>query len=150
MTLHKFSIAIASSIMVLTLSACSTVKEHSNILETSKIMKESKGQIALVINKDLSIDILGVRAGKLIERFDPCDEKVDSDCRSGRYSEQQELSLQKTDKSTPFEKYTANLTVVIKAGSCCVTVSRGSSTTEYCSPKYPVAFINAQTGAICE
>ena len=103
------------------------------VYNTAKIMKKDKSQVALTLNKNLSIDILGVRAGKKVK---PCGKE--NPCRFDP----------KTDKDNIFAQKSFNITVF--KGSCCAHISTGDMTYEYCSPQYPVAFINLLTGAQCQ
>ena len=136
MTLRQSLIIITSGIITLTLSACSTIKEHSNTLETAKIMDEENAQIAVTLNKDLSFNVLGVRAGK---RVDTCvkGQAQAGDCRF-------------EPPGNPFYKETFTITIV--QGSCCAYISGGSATYEYCSPQFPVEFIRMIAGvsSVCK
>jgi hypothetical protein len=135
MTLRQSLIILTSSIMALTLGACSTVKEHSNTLKTAKIMKERNAQIAVALNKDLSLDVLGVRAGKRVK------ETCGKDNVKGNAGDCQ------FDPDDIFAQKTITITIV--KGTCCAYIGGASSGTEYCSPPEPIEFINTITGEIC-
>lgn len=125
---------ILTAFVALMLSACATmsVDKPDNVYNTAKIMKKDKSQVALTLNEDLSIGVLGVRAGKKVKscskenpcRFDPIKDK---------------------DKAFAHQDFS----ITVFKGSCCAVISSGSSTYEFCSPQWPIFFINSLTGAQC-
>ncbi len=133
MRLRQLIFLAISGVMILTLAACSTakeVREQSNTLKTAKIMERDKAQVAVTLNKNLSFDVLGVKAG---ERIKPCKKGKSNDCHF--------------DTNKIFAQETLTITVV--EGSCCVYVSVRSSTYKYCSPPYPLEFVNSLSGESC-
>ncbi len=97
---------------------------------TADIMKENDAQVAVTLNKNLSFDVLGVRAGKRIE---PCKKGKGNDCHFDR----DKIFAQKT------------FTITIVKGSCCAYISGSDSTYEYCSPPFPIEFIRDDLGGRC-
>jgi len=102
-------------------------KAHTHI---AKIMDKNDAQIALAINKDLSLNVLGVRAGKHVE---PCEKEKDNHC----HFDQDKVFSEKT------------LTVTVIEGSCCTYISTGSATYEFCPPQWPQEFISSISGESC-
>ena len=109
-------------------------KEANKRAEIAKLMGERKSQVALTLNQDLSFDVLGVRAGKKVK---PCSKENPCRYDPNNLNGKGELFAQKT------------FTITIIKGSCCATVSTGSSTYEYCTPEWPLFFVNAITGEEC-
>ena len=129
MQLAKTLKIILLAFAVLSLSACATMSDDkSNVYNTANIMKKDKSQVALTLNKDLSVNVLGVRAGKKVK---PCGKG--SDCRY--------------DKENVFAQKTFTITVV--KGSCCAYISSGSSTYKFCTPTWPLVFVNSLSGEQC-
>jgi len=130
MTLRRLMFLAISGAIILTLGACSTVREQSNTLKTAKIMDKDKAQVALTLNKNLSFDVLGVRAGKRIE---PCKKGEGNDCHY--------------DRKKIFAQETFTITIV--EGSCCAYISGGSATYKFCTPEWPLEFVNSISGESC-
>ncbi len=133
MRLRRLIFLAISGTIILTLGACSTVEkvhEQSNTLKTAKIMDKDEAQIAVTLNKNLSIDVIGVRAGKRIE---PCKKGKSNDC----HFDPDKIFAQKT------------FTITIVKGSCCAYISGGSATYSYCSPPFPIEFIRDDLGGRC-
>ena len=107
-------------------------KEAGKRAEIAKIMGERKSQVALTLNEDLSFDALGVRAGKKAE---PCSKK--NPCRFDP----------KKDRDKAFAHQDFSITVF--KGSCCAYISSGSSTYEFCTPRWPLFFVNSLSGESC-
>ena len=137
MTLRQSLIILTSGIMVLTLGACSTVKERSNTLKTAKIMDERNAQVALTLNKDLSFDVLGVRAGKRVEETTCGEDDVTGNAGDCRF-DPNDIFAQKT------------FTVTIVKGTCCAYISGSDITYKYCSPPYPIEFIKVDLEEECK
>ena len=134
MKLTSFFKLIFTALVAFGLSACSTmhIDKPDNVYNTAKIMKKERSQVALTLNENLSINVLGVRAGKKAE---PCGKE-----NSCRFDAQR-------DKDKVFAQKSFNVTVF--KGSCCAHITSGSSTYEFCSPEWPIFFINSLTGAKC-
>lgn len=134
MKLTKSLKLIFTALVALSLSACGTMSAHKPdpVYNTAKIMKKDKSQVALTLNKDLSVDVLSVRAGK---KGKPCSKE-----KPCRYDV-------KKDKKKAFAHQDFSITVF--KGSCCAYISTGSSTYEYCSPEWPIVFVNALSGEQC-
>lgn len=126
----KFLKLILISLVVFNLSACAT--KPDNVHNTANIMEKNKSQVALTLNKDLSVDVLGVRAGKKVK---PCSKETP--CRFDGKKDKDNIFAQKSFDITVFK------------GSCCAHISSGDSTYEFCSPEWPIFFINSLTGAKC-
>ena len=109
-----------------------TDKEASKRAEIAKLMGERKSQVALTLNQDLSFDVLGVRAGKKVK---PCSKE--QPCR---------FDAQK-DKDKIFDQ--KKFTITVFKGSCCAYISSGSSTYEFCTPEWPLEFVNSISGESC-
>ena len=103
-------------------------KEANSRAEVAKIMGERKSQVALTLNQDLSFDVLGVRAGKKVK---PCGKG--NDCRYNK----EDIFSQKT------------FTITVVKGSCCAYISSGSSTYKFCTPTWPLEFVNSLSGEQC-
>ncbi len=133
MRLRQLIFLAISGTIILTLGACSTVekvREQSNTLKTAKIMDKDKAQIAVTLNKNLSFDVLGVRAGKRVE---PCKKGKSNDCHF--------------DSNKIFAQETFTITIV--EGSCCAYVSVSDATYEFCTPQWPLDFVNSISGESC-
>ena len=107
-------------------------KEANKRAEIAKLMGERKSQVALTLNQDLTFDVLGVRAGKKVK---PCSKE--NPCRFDA----------KKDKDKAFAHKEFSITVF--KGSCCAHISTGHHTYEYCTPEWPLFFINSLTGEEC-
>jgi len=130
MMLRRLIFLAISGSIILTLGACSTVQEKSNTLNTAKIMAKDKAQVAVTLNKNLSFDVLGVRAGK---RVKPCEKGKNNDCHF--------------DADKIFAQETFTITIV--KGSCCAYISGGSTTYKFCTPEWPLDFVNGISGENC-
>ena len=97
---------------------------------TANIMKEKDAQVALTLNKNLSFDVLGVNKG---ERVKPCKKGEGNDCHF--------------DRDKIFAQETFTITIV--EGSCCAYISGGSSTYKFCTPEWPLSFVNSISGENC-
>jgi len=107
--------------------APSTEKAHMHM---AKIMNANDAQVALTINKDMSLEVLGVRAGELVE---PCKKEDGGDCHF--------------DQDKVFSQETLTITVI--EDSCCAYISTGNDTYEFCPPQWPLEFVNAISGESC-
>lgn len=116
----------------------------------AQMMKEDKSQVALLLNKDLSITVASVEAGM---RARPCAKepgrKNSADGKNNPVSSDKScLHAAANPKGEIF--YQKTFTVSIVRGSCCVRISSGDQTYELCSgPNIPVEFINQITGQTC-
>jgi len=97
---------------------------------TTSIMKENDAQVAITLNKDLSFDILGVRA---VKRVEPCKKGRNNDCHF--------------DPDKIFAQETFTITIV--EGSCCAYISGSDTTYKFCTPEWPLDFVNSISGANC-
>lgn len=151
--------------MILTLSACTTVKEHSNTFKTAKIMDKENAQIALTLNKNLELNILSIRDGKIIDTFEPCGKKTG--CRD--YQNNNDISSEKRKNSDIIQAesdlgkaiitqagidpkkvfFQKTITVTLVKGSCCATISGGDETEEFCTPDYTLEFIRDELEEQC-
>lgn len=130
MTLRRLIFLAISGTIILILGGCSTVKTQSNVLETAKIMSEDKAQVAVTLNKNLSFDVLGIEAGKRVE---PCKKGKGNDCHFA----QNKIFSQET------------FTITIVEGSCCAYISGGDMTYKFCTPEWPLSFVNSISGESC-
>jgi len=103
---------------------------EKNHMHMAKVMDKNDAQVALTINKNLSLDVLGVRAGKRVE---PCEKEKGNDCHF--------------DRSKVFSE--EKLTITVVEGSCCAYISTGNDTYEFCPPEWPLEFVNSISGKTC-
>lgn len=97
----------------------------------AKIMDKNDAQVALTINKNLSLDVLGVGAGKRVE---PCKKGKDNDCH---FDQNKVFSQEK-------------LTITVVKGSCCAYISTGDVTYEFCPPQEgSLEFVDSISGENC-
>jgi len=143
--------ALSLSALTVGLVACSNDSplQTASMQKTVQIMQEDKSQVALLLNKDLSITVAGVEAGL---RARPCmmepNKKNSADGNSNPASSSESCSAAANPKGEIF--YQKAFTVSIVRGSCCVRISSGDQTYELCSgPNIPVEFINQITGQTC-
>lgn len=142
------------SALTMGLAACSTDSVLQTAqMQTAQLMKEDKSQVALLLNKDLSITVAGVEAGL---RAHPCatepDKKNSADGKNNQMNSYESCLPAGKPKGEIFHQETFTITVV--RGSCCAYISGGGHTYELCSgpnvpPDFPVEFINQITGQTC-
>lgn len=152
-TPHRIA-ALPLSVLVLSLVACADKSPlQSAQMQTAQIMKEDKSQIALLLNKNLSVSVAGVEAGM---RAKPC--ATDPNYKAGAASKAMPTTSYESCRSPDKPKgeifYQQTYTVTVVKGSCCAYISVGGNTYELCSgpnvpPDFPVEFINSLTGQSC-
>lgn len=142
-------------ITALSLSALSMLAACSDgpHMKTAQIMKEDKSQVALMLNKDLSVTVAGVQAGL---RAPPCKMEPNKTNITDGKNNPVTSDASCTPGGNPNGEifYQKTFTVSVVRGSCCVTISSGDQTYVLCSgpnvpPDFPVEFINQVSGQTC-
>lgn len=150
---HRIA-ALPLSVVALSLVACGDKPPlQAGQMRTAQIMKDDKSQVALLLNKDLSITVASVEAGL---RARPCatepDKKNSADGENNPLSSHESCLPAGKAKGEVF--YQKTFTISVIRGSCCAYISSGDQTYELCSgpnvpPDFPVEFINQITGQTC-
>ena len=117
----------AMVLMTLGISACDQVR-------VANIMKEDESQLALALNKNGSVSVVGVGAAS---RIDACKLTTPNPAPDSN-----ELAQCYPDGHVPGKVlFQQTYTVTVREGSLCADIVNGSSIYVYCSPPYPLQFV---------
>ena len=107
--------------------------EVDAMLDTMKILKEKDAKVLITINKDLSMDVIGIHKG---EKIKPC--KLNKNDES-LTDEEKRLKCYPVGHN-PYGNILKEANIQIREGSVCISIWVGSRRYDFCDPPYDLNF----------
>lgn len=141
---NRFYIFVISGV-AFGLAACNTASTG-----TARIINEDESQLALLLNKNLSVTVVGLKDGM---RSEPCE--LDTSVTPGTAAKADQKPPNDIPPKTKCkidhgeEIFEKTYTVTFVKGTCCLYVDGDSSGTKYCNPPRSIQFVEKTTGKTC-
>ena len=103
------------------------------MLDTMKILKEKDAKVLITINKDFSMDVIGLHKG---EKITPC--KLNKNDES-LTDEEKRLKCYPVGHN-PYGKIIKEANIQIREGSVCISIWVGNHRYDFCDPPYNLSF----------
>lgn len=116
--------------------------------KVAAIYKEDNSQLALALNKDSSVTVVGVGAGERVKSCEvPTSPSVAQEAgKPGALPDEAALARCFPDGHVPGKiLFQQTYTITVREGSKCVDVVNGNKIYVYCSPPYPLEFVSANS-----
>lgn len=113
--------------------------------KVARIYKQDDAQLALTLNKNATVTVVGVGAG---ERVEPCKLRVpptDQEPGKGAILDDKTIAECYPDGHVPGKVlFQETYTISVREGSCCADVVNNGQVRVYCSPPKPFGFVKCQ------
>ena len=139
---------IRSKVTTLTLALAVLGVAGCEQWKVARIYKQDDAQLALTLNKDATVTVVGIGAG---ERVEPCklratpstDQKLG---KAGAMPDDKTLAECYPDGHVPGKiLFQETYTISVREGSCCAdVVSADGEVRVYCSPPRPLGFVKCK------